>query len=57
LSPEQTIIVAKLCEAYKKGNTFRYPADYITQYESCKNCVNWQVGCCEKAQELLNSIY
>lgn len=57
MSPEQTIIVAKLCEAYKKGNTFRYPADYITQYESCKNCVNWQVGCCEKAQELLNSVY
>ncbi|HQE06161.1 MAG: hypothetical protein WBJ82_05010 [Tepidanaerobacteraceae bacterium] len=57
MSPEQTIVVAKLCKTYKKGNTYRYPADYVTQYDTCKNCVNWQVGHCEKAQDILNSIY
>jgi len=57
LSPEQTIVIAKLCKTYKKGNTFKYPADYVTQYDSCKNCINWQAGRCEKAGDILNSIY
>jgi hypothetical protein len=56
MSPEQTIIVAKMCEDYKKGSTLKYAADYINQYASCKNCTNWQVGRCEKAQDILNSV-
>ena len=56
LSPEQTIIIAKMCDDYKKGSTFKYPADYIKQYASCKNCTNWQVGRCEKAQDILNTL-
>ncbi|MDD4568537.1 MAG: hypothetical protein PHE70_00190 [Tepidanaerobacteraceae bacterium] len=54
MSPEQTIVIAKMCKDYKKGSTFRHPADYIMHYESCKNCIHWQVGSCEKAQDILN---
>lgn len=56
MSPEQTIIIAKTCEDYKKGSTFKYPAEYIMQYRSCKNCSNWQVGRCEKAHDILNTL-
>lgn len=56
MSPEQTIIIAKSCEDYKKSSTFKYPARYIMQYQSCKNCANWRVGRCEKAQDILRTI-
>lgn len=53
MSPEQTIIIAKMCKDYKKGSTLRHPANYIMQNDSCKNCMNWKVGRCEKAQDIL----
>jgi len=56
MSPEQTIIVAKICEDYEKGGSVKYPARYLVQYESCKNCTHWHVGGCEKAQDILNTI-
>jgi hypothetical protein len=56
MSPEQTIVIARQCLDYKKGSTFRYPADYIEHYESCKNCLNWHAGKCEKADDILNSV-
>ncbi|MGI5857753.1 MAG: hypothetical protein ACOX8P_00275 [Tepidanaerobacteraceae bacterium] len=56
MSPEQTIIVANMCEDYKKGSTLKYAASYINQYASCKNCINWEVGRCKKAQQILTSV-
>jgi hypothetical protein len=56
VSPEQTIIVAKSCGDYEKSSSVKYPARYLVQYESCKNCAHWHVGRCEKAQEILKTI-
>ena len=56
MSPEQTIIVAKCCKDYKKGSTFKYPAKYVSLYDSCKNCCNWRAGRCEQAQNILRTI-
>ncbi len=57
MSPEQTIIVAQMCQDYKKTDTLNYSADYINQYISCKCCAHWQAGRCKKAQNILKSIY
>lgn len=56
MSPEQTIIVAKLCDSYKEGSTYKYPAKYLTKNVSCKNCKNWCVSGCEKAETILNLV-
>jgi len=56
MSPEQTIIVAQSCKDYKKGSTFKYPAKYVLQHDSCKNCANWRAGRCEKAQDILSAM-
>ena len=56
MSPEQSIAIAKQCVDYKKGNTFKYPADYVMHNESCKSCLNWQAGKCKTAYDILNSL-
>ena len=57
MSPEQTIIVAKNCEDYRKNEALTSPAArYLSQYQSCKNCENWNVGTCDRVQVILNSI-
>ncbi|MGI6486138.1 MAG: hypothetical protein ACOX15_07540 [Tepidanaerobacteraceae bacterium] len=57
MSPEQSIIVAKSCDYYQKcDNTKKYPAGYLLRYDSCKNCANWNLGRCERAQDILRSI-
>ncbi len=56
MSPEQTIIIAKMCKDYKKGSTFKDAANYINQYASCKSCTDWQAGRCKKAQDILKSL-
>lgn len=56
MSPEQTIIIAKNCEEYNRNETLQSPPGYLNQFQSCKNCVNWNVGNCDKAQLILNSI-
>ncbi|HHY04567.1 MAG TPA: hypothetical protein GX534_05215 [Thermoanaerobacterales bacterium] len=56
MSPEQTIIVAESCQDYEKCGEIKYPAKYLMQHKSCKNCAKWSVGRCEMAQEILNAI-
>jgi hypothetical protein len=56
VSPEQTIIIAKSCEDYEKSGSIKYPARYLVQFESCKNCAHWNLGGCQKAQDILKTI-
>lgn len=56
MSPEQTIMVANNCEDYKKDSKVKHSAKYLSKFQSCKNCSNWHVGQCEKAQDILNTI-
>jgi hypothetical protein len=56
MSPEQTIVVAESCQDYEKCGEIKYPAKYLMQHKSCKNCAKWSVGRCEMAQEILNAI-
>jgi len=56
MSPEQTIIVAKSCEDYRKNERLTSPAIYLNKYQSCKNCENWNMGACDRASIILNSI-
>jgi len=56
MSPEQTIIIAKSCENYRKNESLTSPTRYLNKYQSCKNCENWNMGTCDRAQVILNSI-
>lgn len=56
MSPEQTIMVAKMCDSYKKGNTYKYPAKYLIENASCKNCSKWSAGGCNKANDILHLV-
>lgn len=53
MSPEQTIIVAKICDSYKEGNTYRYPPKYLIKNICCKKCRSWCASGCDKANEIL----
>lgn len=56
MSPEQTIIIAKSCDEYEKSSSIKYPAGYLMQFESCKNCAHWDLGGCPQAQDILKTI-
>jgi len=56
MSPEQTIIIAKNCDEYEKSSSMKYPARYLMQFESCKNCAHWDLGGCPQAHDILKTI-